>query len=188
MPKNECTSWPSTKSDEPLTGPLLVCTTNLSITPCTWQAVIQSHTTHSFHIFTRFSDFICILQSIKTLGFFLNFQNLQEIFRNQLLKTNFFDSTTFTVELPEPARIFLSFIFGINFHSIFTAWKLAQVRFVVIQIDFFLFFIHIWHFQFFMTFIFHTGSHLTISHLITGKKIETMDQNSINYLCRLTLL
>lgn len=53
IPWKTWTSWPSTKVDEPRIGPLLVCTTSLSMIPCTWHTLIQSHRMQNFNIFPR---------------------------------------------------------------------------------------------------------------------------------------
>lgn len=46
-----CTSCPSTDVDEPRIGPLVVCTTSLSIIPCTWHTFTQNHRMQIFNIF-----------------------------------------------------------------------------------------------------------------------------------------
>lgn len=49
-----CTSWPSTNVDEPRIGPLVVCTTSLSIIPCTWHTLNHNHRMQNFNIFLKF--------------------------------------------------------------------------------------------------------------------------------------
>lgn len=146
MPKNECTSWLSTNSEDPLTGPLLVCTTNLSITPCTWQAVIQSHTTHTFNIFARFSDFICKLQSTRTPSILHWIQNFQNLGGFSSLKTNgsnnFFDfkNVHWWTSWTSQDYLILNFLI-----FIFTQFSLSESShrsdFFVIKISFSLFFL-----------------------------------------------
>lgn len=69
IPWKMCTSWPSTNVEEPRIGPLLVCTTSLSIIPCTRHTFIQNHRMQNFIIFPAAS-------SLEILVCFANFLSL----------------------------------------------------------------------------------------------------------------